>query len=75
MASDKPTQTASELFDFASQSASRAMQKSTFGTAENLIAHSIYSLAQGFNFLSIGLRATYIKLEAVEALIKSQRSS
>jgi hypothetical protein len=71
MASEKPTQTASDAFALAEQSASRAMQKSTFGTAENLTAHSIYCLAQGLNSLSVGLRATYLKLEAIEALMKS----
>ena len=74
MPSDKPTQTASELFDFAMQSATRATQKSKPETAEALTAHSIYCIAQGLKFLSTGLRATYIKLESVEALIKNQRN-
>jgi hypothetical protein len=73
MASEKPTQTASEGFAFAEQSASRAVQASKFGTPENQIAHSIYCLAQGLNSLSVGLRATYIKLEAIEALLKAQK--
>ena len=71
MSSEKPTEAASELFDYARHSASRAVQASTYGTAENLTAHSLYCLAQGLRELSTGLRATYIKLEAVESQIRA----
>ena len=72
MAEGKPTENASEYFKAGSGSANRALQLGN-GKPQGidvLTAHAIYCLAEGLGQLSVGLRATYIKLEQVEALLK-----
>ena len=75
MAYDRPTDAASEYFKAGSESAERAL-KLAFGKPQGidaLTAHAVYCIAEGLGSLSVGLRATYIKLEQVEALLKRQR--
>lgn len=63
---------ASELFSFGQNSATRAVQAGSKNpdSVETLTAHSLYCIAQGLHFLSVGLRATYIKLEEIERTVK-----
>jgi hypothetical protein len=75
MAENRPTDNASEYFKAGSASATRAVLLAA-GKPQGidvLTAHAVYCLAEGLGQLSVGLRATYIKLEQVEALLKRQR--
>ena len=75
MAESKPTEIASEYFKAGSGSATRALALAA-GKPQGidvLTAHAVFCLAEGLAQLSIGLRATYIKLEQVEALLKRSR--
>jgi len=77
----RPTDDAIYLFQTGQEAANRAMQNSTgkgaaaVNSTENQTAYAIYCIAQGLSLLSTGLRATYIKLEEIEALIKKQGKS
>lgn len=70
----KPTESAIALFGFAVTEA-RAARVGFWNNPEaspaNLhnLASSIVSLARGLNDMAIGLRATYLKLEQMEAKI------
>jgi hypothetical protein len=72
----RPTEDAIFLFDTARDSAQRALTqgggKNAF-SVPTLTAHAVFCIAQGLSSLSTGLRATYIKLEEVEAQIRKQR--
>ena len=69
MAEPRPTDQARDFFASAVLAAST--YKSTKNDAE--LGEAVKKLAQGLFFEAIGLRATYILLEEVKALLQRQR--
>jgi len=64
----KPSEMAERFFSLAANAAFPGIQKG--GLSPNDHANVLHKLAAGLEQMAIGLRATYMKLDEIEALIK-----
>ena len=67
----KPTEMAQMFFSFAANAAFPGILQKN-GIEPKELANVLHKIAAGLEEMAIGLRATYIKLGQIEALIKSQ---
>ena len=69
----RPTDEAKRYFDFANMWMNQIVQQAALGPTDHNVftmAMGVTNLAYGLSNLAVGLRATYIKLEEVERLLK-----
>ena len=73
----KPTQEAEQYFEYASMWADRVVRGAMEGKNDSnniaSIAMALTNVAYGLAHLSVGMRATYMKLEEIERQLKLPR--